>query len=136
MGKYVINVNYDTRNSLGRDPDQNEELPIQWDNLEIAKENLKWLKEHKEYFENKGKKYFYSKESELKTKKIIEDAQSKPWYIPINSLYSYPWDLNLKKDNGDLVEISMSFCMGYFDSINYMEITSPKIDDSDLIVYF
>lgn len=133
MGKYVINVNYDTGNSFGRTPDQNEELPIQWDNLDIAKENLKWLKEHKEYFDNKEETYFPSKEMELKANKIIEDAKNKPWFIPAKDS---PWWLNLKKDNGDLLKVSMSFCMGYFERINYIEITSPKIDDSDLIVYF
>lgn len=50
MGKYKIKISYCTGNSFGSE-DTEDLVELDWDNLDIAKENLQYIKEHYKQYE-------------------------------------------------------------------------------------
>lgn len=120
MKKYKIVVNYDTGDSFNQYPGYESELVEEWDNLDIAKENLKRIEAHNAAYRkihgwgNYGKSRW-------------ENYKHEEWYT--NS--SPDWNLMLKKDDGNLYNEHTSWT-GYFESMNYVEI---RPDDSDMKVY-
>lgn len=141
MAKYRIKIDYSTGNSFGSS-DTSDYLELEWDELDIAKENLKAIKEHYKfknkitqeickYFENN---FWFVKEYQLysisKNQAIEENKKHK---YPNDTEYRYDMYyvkqcINLKADNGNLMRISC-FWIGYFENLIGAKI---EIDESDL----
>lgn len=67
--KYEIQIEYQTGNSFGRSDETDVIDGISWDNLDIAKENLKRIEEHYRWINS----YDYYMDEDLPVPKFIED---------------------------------------------------------------
>ncbi len=148
MGKYEIEIDYTTGDSSGHN-DIIENLKFDFDNLDIAKENLQRIKEHyemynilddykikfnveiqkhlyKEWFVNKPKLYCISKNcavSESNISKIkVEDLEHRP------DIDVATYCLKLKMDNGNTIQMRAFWC-GYFERLNNIRIIT-NIEDA------
>lgn len=75
MGKYKIKVHYQTGNSFGSE-NTVDFLDLSWDNLEIAKENLKAIKDHYKFYESIENTYG----SYLTNQAIYEGNKNEWWF--------------------------------------------------------
>ena len=147
--KYKIKINYSTGNSFGSE-DMESYVELSWDNIDVAKENLKFIKEHYNQYkeltsysfrnnrtdkeiilENKDKEWFVYKPKlisklnncaiEEKHKKIVGEGN---WeYIP--DIYHAQYCLSFKTDDGKKMQISAFWC-GYFEHLYSAEIEVDK----------
>jgi hypothetical protein len=108
--KYYIEIYYETGNSFGSQ-DETSRLELTWDNLDIAKENVKRIKEHYEWYDAKGSKHFY------RPKKV----PPKPKFVDSK----YDFSLKLLTDDGNDWQISAFWC-GYFETLYSAEIKEDK----------
>lgn len=122
--KYQIKYSYRTGDSFGNS-DEESTLDLEWDNLDIAKENLKRIKEHYQYYEAKNVSYikYEFNKRKAKIKEILATAKDKDWYSE-----EYDFCLILKTDDGKDWKISAPWC-GYFETLYGAEIIGV---DSDL----
>lgn len=106
--KYYIVVNYDSGSSFGIDPDHSCVLIEEWDNLDIAKENLKRIEAH--YKAQKGINGWKKFDQ-------WENYKTEPWFSKRNPEY----EVQVLKDDGSSCE---EYCqwIGYFERMNYAEI--------------
>lgn len=114
MKKYAIKVFYRTGDSFNT-YDRDMILEMTWDNLDIAKENLKRIKEHYKWYDSK---HNHSILNEKPISKPVWLAESK-----------YDFVLNLKMDDGNDFDYSASSWCGYFEKLYGARIIQ---DDSDL----
>ncbi len=115
--KYRIEYNYDTGDTFRTEEDLTSELEFEWENLDIAKENLKRIKEHYEWYS--------SKESYRK-----KDMDPPSWWncdsgTSMKNMEHYL--INLKMDNGKEVQIHAPWC-GYFETLNSAKIIQEGSD--------
>jgi hypothetical protein len=128
--KYTININYDTGDSFHSEYDVNETLDISWENIEIAKENLKRIQDHYN-FVKKPYSYEYRGKSNKEIEEIKKNASKQPWFVS-----QYPEIcLYLKLDDGKKFQQS-SFWSGYFEKLNYIEIVVLEKEENDLRIDF
>jgi hypothetical protein len=112
--KYKIKVNYDTGNSLGREPNQEDFITPEWNSLDVAKENLKRLKDFTLWTEQNRRSW------RMRGEEKIEPTDFN-WYTGDEySLYLYT-------DKGKRLK-QQAFWVGYFESLNFMEIVSDNSD--------
>jgi len=125
--KYKININYDTGDSFNHYSDIDQELSPTWENIEVAKINLKMIQEHYKYhldLTSIGRMHYDKKVLEEKQKEM----EKKPWYPS-----EYPdVTMDLISDNGDRINI-ITFWTGYFESLNSAEIV-PDTSDMKFVV--
>lgn len=150
---YKIKVSYSTGNSFGSH-DTDDYLELSWKDLDIAKENLIYIKEHYDmYMALNGYASRKSKGSQLELNK------DKDWFVNVPKLYCISqnraidenqkerykddWEyrvdeyyaesaLKLKADNGNYMQMSAFWC-GYFESLQEVEIV---LDKSDMKISF
>lgn len=114
--KHKIIVNYDTGDSFGTSPNQECDLVEEWNNLDIAKENLKRIDEHNKAYCKINGWSNYGKSS-------WKDYRNERWYCK-----DYPeFTIRLLKDDGQEYNEHCTWC-GYFESMNYAEIVSIESD--------
>ena len=102
LKKYYIHVSYQTGDSF-KHYDTSTNIELQWDNLDIAKQNLQRIKEHYAWYDtNHGNGSYYIKD---------EDKAPKPDFVN-NDKYSFR--LNLLLDDGSEMIYSASAWCGYF----------------------
>lgn len=77
MGKYKIKYNYDTGNSFGTECDLEDYLELDFNDLEIAKVNLKRIEEHYVQYRDLQRISYESKTRE----RIFEENQNKDWFV-------------------------------------------------------
>lgn len=90
MGKYKIVAYYRTGNSFGSEDTQSN-VELQWNDLEIAKENLRRIKEHDE-FQREVDNRFGNKTKD----QLLKEAKNKPWFT--DNKYGFYHCLNLLTD--------------------------------------
>ena len=123
MGKYSIEVSYQTGDSFGSQ-DTSDVLEITWDNLEIAKRNLKAIKDHYEMY---GKLNGYNFGSKDTRQKIVGQYSREPWFVNDDRSH-FHGSLKLEADNGNYMQLYAMWC-GYFETLHGAEIIT---DDSDM----
>lgn len=128
MGKYTININYDTGDSFNQYPNQEETISLEWDNLDIAKENLISIKEHYNLY--RASNSFYRKDLE----KYQEEYKDREWRVGDYNTFENSNSIKLKADNGNYMTLHCFWC-GYFESLNYAEVILVNKQDDDMRVY-
>lgn len=118
MLKYKIKISYETGDSGGL-YDEVGHIEHEWKNLEIAKENLKRIKEH----------YLWYDEKEcLRRKRSDEGIHEEPeWHKGL-----YPYQIMIKTDDEKEVEYH-AYWVGYFESLQRAEII---FDKSGMVIEF
>ena len=114
MTIYRIQYNYETGNSFGSH-EETDILEFKWENLEIAKQNLQRIKEHREFY-----CHFLNE----------KEAQTKDWFVE-----KYKYCLKLQADNGNFAQIAAPWC-GYFERLNWVEIIIETPEISDMRIEF
>ena len=133
--KYYIKITYDTGNSFHHEIDVVSSIKeLSWNNLEIAKKNLKYINDHYRYLQDcTGYGCLNFSKKELQDKK--DKAKKSPWFDGL-----LDWDktsensIFLENDEGGKVRIS-TFWTGYFETLGCAEIES-RDNDSDMKVSF
>jgi hypothetical protein len=155
---YKIKVVYRTGNSFGS-YDDTDYLPLTWTDLGIAKENLRFIKEHwQQYMKIEGS---YSRSRDVP--KLLAESQNKEWfvkvteyrhaksktmisekdiekYVPLevevvfNQYYAQNC-IKLKTDAGTYMQMSCDWC-GHFEKLHSAEIVFDDPDENDLKVEF
>lgn len=139
MLKHQIKIHYTTGNSFGSE-DTSGILELDWNNLDVAKENLKRIKEHYMCYkvdnDYSGKKGYYFSSLTPEEKLIYDTRKDQRWYHETkffsNSNDSYHYSIVLVTDDGNDFQIS-PFWIGYFERLNWAEIIS---DDNDMKISF
>lgn len=78
MGNYRIKYNYDTGDSLNNECGLEDYIELDFDDIVVAKENLKRIEAHYKQYE--AIESFYSRND---TQKIIEENQNKDWFVKV-----------------------------------------------------
>lgn len=126
--KYSIRYNYDTGDSFTSHTGLEDTLEVTWENLEVAKANLKRIEEHyKMYKILNGYDWDKTKKSEA----IVEESKDKDWFVK-GDKWSYEYCIILYTDEGKPWQLHAPWC-GYFESLNSVEI---EADQSDLKICF
>ena len=148
--EYKIRIDYCTGNSFGSE-DMNEYLDLYWSNIDIAKENLKRIKEHYEQYKECNSNSWNSKCRS--NNEIFLSNKDEDWFVYVPKLVSKlngnaieekhkqkvgdgNWEyvpdqhfaehcLMLKTDDG--VEMRMSaFWCGYFETLYEVNIVCSR----------
>jgi len=150
MGKYKILISYGTGDSFNN-YDTTSFIELEWDNLDVAKENLKAIREHdnmcelanawrtkfedkvKYYQDNEDKFWFVSDSKPLHNKNkcyhaMADYKKSPDDFTLVPDDYSAQHLIKFKADNGNLMQIQ-AFWVGYFERFMGAEIIT---DDSDM----
>jgi len=78
MGQaYKIKYNYRTGNSFGSENLQ-DELDMSWEDLDVAKSNLKRIQEHYIQYQELNEYKFYKKRT---NQEILKSNQNKDWFV-------------------------------------------------------
>ncbi|CAG7581470.1 MAG: hypothetical protein SLAVMIC_00858 [uncultured marine phage] len=128
--KHKIEIKYQTGDSFNSE-DTSDILELEWDDLDIAKENLKAIQEHyRNSYEPLNNRRWNDKRS---VEEIIGGNKDKWWFVEkkLNNGNLDPYYagncIKLKTDNGDLMQISCYWC-GYFETLYGAEIISVDND--------
>ena len=148
--KYEIKIKYSTGNSFGS-KDTSDVLELSWDNFDIAKENLKAIKNH---YKNVYQQIENSYGSQKDNQEICKKYENEWWFVKTTKPYSisndcavdekynkenqndveYRFDtylasncIKLKADNGKLMQMSCFWC-GYFERLQGAEIIIDRCD--------
>jgi len=118
MGKYKIKYHYQTGDSFHTE-ELEEVLEYDWNDLEIAKESLKRIKEHYEWYSYKTN--YYGRADEV----------SKPeWHnVDSSNVSDEHYLMNIRMDNGKELQFWPPWC-GYFETLYGAEIVIDG--DSDM----
>ena len=122
MSIYQIKLNYTTGDSF-KTVQEESILEYEWKNLEVAKENLKRIKEHYLWYMRYDKNW---------QKTMPSFCKRRPNAI---SYSIYDISLELKSDNEDLPYLVYPFWTGYFEHLHWAEIVLKEEEDNDLKVY-
>lgn len=122
---YRIEIHYITGDSFGSQ-ETTSFLDPAWEDINIAKENLKAIREHWEFYytmENSGALI----RTRGKTKEeIFNEYKDRWWMVPDFKLNGYDHHrMRLKMDNGNFMQQSNFWC-GYFESLIGAKITPDK----------
>jgi hypothetical protein len=121
--RYEIIINYDTGDSFSNTPNNTLSLVEEWNNIEIAKENLKRIKEHHDaYKEINGW---------TRSNKEWEDYSKERWFSKDFAEHR----IILLKDDETTYSESTSGWIGYFETFNHATIQYTKEGDSEWTVY-
>lgn len=126
--KYRIKIDYDTGDTFRHEENVIGFCTLTWDNLDIAKKNLKAIRDQYHLYMLCNKDYNASKEQ---MNKLMKQAESKSWW---GGKY-WEYSLNLLADDGTLVSESI-FWTGYFETLNSAEIVINEHEDSEMRVVF
>lgn len=130
--KYKIKIYYQTGNSF-HTIDANDYLDLEWNDLNIAKENLKAVKDH---YLQAHKPINERRWNDGRTREEILNGIKNEWWFVESKLHNGNLDpyiagncMKLKTDNGKLIQQSCCFWCGHFDQLYKAEIIT---DDSDM----
>ena len=148
--KYRINIRYQTGNSFGSS-DEEDYLELEWDNLDVAKENLQFIKEHYAQYEYLDSSEFHR--NNMTKQEVFVQNSDKDWFVGIlrpidkhgaittqeeadkRGYTNVTFDgyhaencIKLKADNGDFMQIG-AYWTGYFESLHGANIVCSEDDD-------
>ena len=121
MKEYKIKIDYQTGNSLHQH-DTHDFLELSWDNLEIARENLKAIALHYQMY--KELEYEYSLDDKYE---VLNKYSNNWWFVEADRYNESQHCMKLKADNGNLMQQSNFWC-GYFELLYGAEIKSDTND--------
>lgn len=121
--KYRIKYTYDTGDSFGQEHDCVGYLESTWEKLDVAKDNLRRIKEHYLFYMDRERSHLSKKEEQ----KALQEMSKKDWFVK-----GHDFCLKLCVDSGTEYQICAPWC-GYFESLNEVEI---EPDTSDMKVSF
>lgn len=124
---WQIKYQYETGDSYGSE-DREAVLEMEWENLDIAKENLQRIREHYEVYSNKRFPDWRLTKKQLEDKQ--KEAKTKPWFVK-----EYDFCLMLKADNGNECQISAPWC-GYFERLYGADIITKEPANNDMSISF
>lgn len=127
--KYKIKYSYQTGDSFGNS-DEEAILELEWENIDIAKANLKRIEEHYKYYQAKEKSQefnaskWYKEECEY----VVKVESEKPDWLVIDSnrLLAYH-SIKLFTDEGKPWQFWCPWC-GYFETLYGAEIIPDESD--------
>lgn len=128
---YKIKIFYSTGNSFGSE-DVTDELELTWENLDVAKANIKRIQEHYICYNvdssSGGKKSHEYNNLSPEHKHMYDMREHQDWYYKGDRSYdNYHYSIILKADNGNDYQIS-TFWVGYFETLYEVEIIADKSD--------
>lgn len=126
---YTIKVRYitgDSFNSYETDCD----LEGSWE-LEVAKENLKRIKEHYKLYDNRNN--YYSLGMAEYFEQILKDINNASWFCKGNGRDSstWQWHINLKENDGSEKDYYVRWC-GYFERLVTAKVTAITPEENDM----
>lgn len=124
--KYIIVVDYKTGDSFHSY--DTSTIMEDWNDIEVAKENLQRIKEHYEFYEMKNsfKLNYLSKVEKKKWEDKLNNPP--PFVVMTNELgVSYP-SLKIKEDDGTEYTIFPAWC-GYFERLYGAEVQLRNDED-------
>lgn len=160
--KYKIKYNYDSGDSFSQYPNNEDCIELEFENLEVAKANLKRIKEHYLQYEEVNS---YSIRIARSAQEIFKANKNKDWFVKKEKpcvwtsktdFYAIDEDrieackeagknvgvflddyyaahcIILYADNGNPFQISCNWC-GYFEKLNHVEIVP---DNSGMKISF
>ena len=117
--KYRIKIHYETGDSFGSKNTESY-LELEWNNLDVAKENLKRIEEHYSFYKKLERLY----SSQKKDKEVKKEMSKQRWAV-----LKYPeYCILLLADNGKEMQMSAFWC-GYFERLYYAEIEASQDND-------
>jgi len=152
--KYKIEISYQTGNSFGIQDET--EILGEWENLDIAKENLQAIKEHYKLYKEEKSVKSYRQNNKLNTHEVISKYKDNWWFVG-KLAYFEKWNkarcrvskkdydknpdkyiieyeqyiscniMNLKADNGNFYQIGCFWC-GYFETLYGGKIITEEND--------
>jgi len=130
VGRYKIGISYNTGDSLS-DEDRKECLELEWDILDMAKRNLKAIKDH---YVNVYRKIERSSETHEKRQEMYKKHENEWWFVKeltrtkeIDNYVASNY-INLQTDSGNIMQMRCYWC-GHFESLHGAEII---VDESDM----
>lgn len=154
--KYKIKIDYKTGDSENT-WSEIDYIPLEWDNLSVAKSNLQRIKKHKEMCNKLNERGWRSSNRLESLKKFFDGYLKDDWFVSkpkpfsvskdgvVTDLYakSHPDDcqeipdphyaehtLYLHKDDGEKIQIS-AFWQGHFESLKSIEIEENRSKDDE-----
>lgn len=114
--RYCIMVYYETGDSNGS-YDMHNKLEMTWNKLDVAKENLKRIKQHHQWYLYKHPEFHLSRsKKKIKRPAVVSDQHDTCF--------------NLITDDGNECQISAFWC-GYFENLDYARI--EENEDPEMI---
>lgn len=109
--KYKIKISYETGNSFGRNTAE-DYFELEWENLDIAKQNLQFIKEHYEMY-----KELESYRNKKSKEEIFSENKDKEWFVyKDGDPYFSQYCMKFKTDLGTYTQTSCFWC-GYFETL-------------------
>lgn len=127
--KYTIEVYYSTGNSFGSG-EETQCINLAWNNIDLAKQCLKHIKEHYDLYCEMDK---YSFKKGRTDSEILEDALSKEW-CQKKPLDKYTIELSALCDDGQWRTVCTDMWCGYFETLHSAEIVCKS--DADMKITF
>lgn len=125
---FTIKIDYRTGDSF-KSYDTDITLSGEW-TLEVAKENLKRIKEHYTLYQNRNN--YYSIGMQVKGKDILEDAKKEAWFYSGDNTYgAWEYSLNLLENDGSAKKYDTCW-IGYFERLISARIISITPEDDDM----
>ncbi len=131
--KYIIKMKYQTGNSFGSSMAE-DPVELSWENLDIAKENLKRIKEHYLFYRE-----WYAAWRKPDLEELKKNAEIKPWFvhrIPGGFSDDFLHNIMLKLDSGEEHQYYAGMWCGHFERLMEAEIIPEPGQDSDMFISF
>lgn len=122
---YQIEIHYHTGDSFSSE-DRDQRIDFVWNDLEVAKENLRRIEEHYKMYQKTGKNYH------APYKEMKKQYGKEPWFVDASKAriteaeFLANSSLNLIKDDGTEFRYS-TFWTGYFESLYGGSIVAAKL---------
>jgi len=111
--KYKIKISYQTGNSFGRH-DAEDYFELEWENLDIAKQNLQFIKEHYKMYQE-----LESYRSKRSKEEIFSEYKNKEWFVADKEYSEHC--MKFKTDSNTYMQTWVFWC-GYFETLYGAEI--------------
>lgn len=121
---YNIEVRYKTGDTF-KTYDTKTTIEGNW-NLETAKENLKRIKEHYKYYDNRNQ--FVSMAMEKRENELFEKLEQERFFTDKNN---WNWSIMFLENDGSSKKYSVEWC-GYFERLLGASIVGVMPDESDM----
>jgi hypothetical protein len=128
---YQLEIKYQTGDSLNS-YQETEVLCLSWKDINNAKENLLYIKEHYKMYEEFVTAYTKDKY------KILEKYENKEWFVkPEKNDYNLERSItiiNFKLDNGNKMRARADWC-GIFENLEYAKVVLEPDEDLEFNKY-
>lgn len=131
---YTIEIEYSTGNSYGTHQ-ETDSVEFVWETLDDAKEALRRIKEHHEYYTRiraAGRYAGYHGSTDTQ-ESLLAEAKTKPWYVHSDYSSKGMCDFSLIVPTSDPEHDRLSvFWIGYFETLHGARIVAVNKDDDGM----